>query len=93
MDRSRLRGLCTLADALHRTDGPRRVATELLHEPGVESRKKMRLQPIEKPKRLMMRIAYFMTRRQLGKVMTPMKVVLARMPGSEKFSWRSPSSS
>jgi hypothetical protein len=47
----------------------------------------MRLRPIEKPKGLMMKIAYFMTRRQFGKVMIPMKVVLARMPGSEKFSW------
>lgn len=47
----------------------------------------MRLQPVEKPKRLMMRIAYFMARRRFGKVMTPMKVVLARMPGSERFSW------
>ena len=47
----------------------------------------MRLRPIEKPKGLMMKIAYFMTRRQFGKVMMPMKVVLARMPGSEKFSW------
>jgi len=45
----------------------------------------MRLQPIEKPKRLMMRIAYFMMRRQFGKVMSPMKVVLAGMPGSEKL--------
>ena len=47
----------------------------------------MRLRPIEKPKGLMMKIAYFMTRRQFGKVMMPMKVLLARMPGSEKFSW------
>ncbi len=40
----------------------------------------MRLEPIEKPKGLMMRIAYWMTRRQLGKVMTPMKVIYPRMP-------------
>jgi len=33
-----------------------------------------------------MRLAYWGTRRQFGKVMTPMKVVLARMPGSFKFS-------
>jgi len=32
----------------------------------------MRLEPIEKPKELMMRIAYWMTRRQFGKVMTLM---------------------
>jgi len=46
----------------------------------------MRLQPIEKPKRLMMRIAYFMTRRQFGKVMSPMKVVLAGMVADLWFS-------
>jgi len=48
----------------------------------------MRLQPIEKPKGLMMRIAYMFTRRQFGKVMTPMKVLLARMPGSMRFSYQ-----
>ncbi len=47
----------------------------------------MRLEPIEKPKGLMMRIAYWMTRRQLGKVMTPLKVVSARMPGSMRLSY------
>ena len=47
----------------------------------------MRLEPIEKPKGLMMRLAYFFTRRQFGKVMTPMKVIMARMPGSEKLSY------
>jgi len=47
----------------------------------------MRLQPIEKPKGLMMRLAYYFTRRQFGKVMTPMKVVMARMPGSTKFAY------
>jgi hypothetical protein len=47
----------------------------------------MRLEPIEKPKGLMMRIAYWMTRRQLGKVMTPMKVVYGRMPGAVKLSY------
>jgi alkylhydroperoxidase family enzyme len=46
----------------------------------------MRLEPIEKPKGFMMRLAYWGTRRQFGKVMTPMKVVVARMPGSLKLS-------
>ncbi len=46
----------------------------------------MRLEPIEKPKGFMMHMAYWGTRRQFGKVMTPMKVVLARMPGSLKVS-------
>src|SRR5580658_4196323 len=47
----------------------------------------MRLDPIEKPKGLMMRIAYWMTRRQLGKVMTPMKVIYPRMPGAVKVAY------
>ena len=47
----------------------------------------MRLAPIEKPKGLMMRIAFWMTRRQLGKVITPMKVLYTRMPGLLKLSY------
>src|SRR5947207_15652481 len=46
----------------------------------------MRLDPIEKPKGFIARMAYWGTRRRFGKVMTPMKVVLARMPGSLRFS-------
>ncbi|HEY0669148.1 MAG TPA: carboxymuconolactone decarboxylase family protein [Sphingobacteriaceae bacterium] len=38
------------------------------------------LAPIENPKGLMMKLIYFLTRRQLGKVITPVKVVSARMP-------------
>jgi alkylhydroperoxidase family enzyme len=47
----------------------------------------MRLEPIEKPKGLLMRIAYWMTRRQLGTVITPMKVLYPRMPGVMKLSY------
>jgi len=47
----------------------------------------MRLEPIEKPTGLLMRIAYWMTRRQLGKVITPMKVMYPRMPGVLKLSY------
>ena len=47
----------------------------------------MRLEPIDKPKGLLMRIAYWMTRRQLGKVMTPMKVLFPRMPGMLRLSY------
>src|SRR5438552_2490722 len=46
----------------------------------------MRLDPIEKPRGFITRMAYWGTRRRFGKVMTPMKVVLARMPGSLRFS-------
>jgi AhpD family alkylhydroperoxidase len=42
----------------------------------------MRLEPIEKPKGLLTRLAYFASRWKLGKVMTPMKVVFARVPGT-----------
>jgi alkylhydroperoxidase family enzyme len=47
----------------------------------------MRLQPIEKPKGLMMRIAFWMTQRQFGKVMMPMKVIYPRMPEAMKLSY------
>jgi alkylhydroperoxidase family enzyme len=38
------------------------------------------LSPIENPASPMMKLVYAMTRRQFGKVMTPMKVFVARMP-------------
>src|SRR5262245_6804464 len=40
------------------------------------------LSPIEKPQGLMMRLAYHFTRRQFGKVLTPVKVYSARLPPS-----------
>ncbi len=38
------------------------------------------LPPIENPPGLMMKLVYAMTRRQFGKVLTPLKVFSARMP-------------
>ncbi len=38
------------------------------------------LPPIEKPKGTIMKLAYVMTRRQFGKVVTPLKVFSARLP-------------
>ena len=38
------------------------------------------LPPIERPRGLFMKLAYSMTRRQFGKVLTPLKVFCARMP-------------
>jgi len=38
------------------------------------------LPPIEHPQSTMMKLVYAMSRRQFGKVMTPMKVFVARMP-------------
>ena len=38
------------------------------------------LPPIEKPQGLIMKLAYAMTRRQFGRVLTPLKVHSARLP-------------
>jgi alkylhydroperoxidase family enzyme len=40
------------------------------------------LPPIEKPKGLFMRLAYYVTRKQFGKVLTPLKVHSARLPAA-----------
>jgi alkylhydroperoxidase family enzyme len=40
------------------------------------------LPPIEKPKGLTMKLAYYFTRRQFGKVLTPLKVHSARLPAA-----------
>ena len=38
------------------------------------------LPPVERPRGLMMKLVYVMTRRQFGKVLTPLKVFCARLP-------------
>lgn len=38
------------------------------------------LMPIEKPNGLLMKLVYYFTKKQFGKVMTPVKIVSARMP-------------
>ncbi|HET8964286.1 MAG TPA: carboxymuconolactone decarboxylase family protein [Chitinophagales bacterium] len=38
------------------------------------------LSPVEKPAGILMKLAYFLTRKQFGKVLTPLKVHSARMP-------------
>ncbi len=48
----------------------------------------MRLAPIERPKQLTARIAYWLTERRLGKVMTPMKVVYARLPALFRHAYQ-----
>lgn len=45
----------------------------------------MRLRQIEEPKGVLMRIAYWATRRNMGKVLTSMKVLFPRMPGAVKL--------
>lgn len=47
-----------------------------------------RINPIENPSSLRLRLAYWLTRRELGKVITPLKVVQARMPHTLGLSWR-----
>jgi AhpD family alkylhydroperoxidase len=47
----------------------------------------MRLAPIEKPRSLLVRLAYALSRRRLGKVMTPMKVVYARLPRLARINY------
>ncbi len=41
----------------------------------------MRLSAIERPRGLLLRISFWLSRRQLGKVITPLKVIYARKPG------------
>lgn len=43
---------------------------------------KTKLAPIERPSGLMMKFVYWLSRKQYGKVMTPLKVVFARLPTS-----------
>jgi AhpD family alkylhydroperoxidase len=47
----------------------------------------MRLQAVEKPSGMLMRIAYWFTRRKFGKVITPLKVITARVPKSMRASY------
>ena len=42
----------------------------------------MRIAPIETPSGLFMRLSYWLLRRQLGKTITPWKVIFARLPGA-----------
>jgi alkylhydroperoxidase family enzyme len=46
----------------------------------IESESVPFLPSIEKPKGIMMKLAYYFTRKQFGKVLTPLKVQSARMP-------------
>jgi alkylhydroperoxidase family enzyme len=45
------------------------------------------LPPIETPKGLIMNLAYYFTRRQFGKVLTPLKVHSARLPPAFGLSY------
>ena len=43
------------------------------------------LSPIEHPKGLMIKVAYFFTRKRFGRVLTPLKVASARLPAAFGF--------
>lgn len=47
-----------------------------------------RLEPVERPTGLRMRVAYWLARRRLGKVPSVLKVVYARDPGFALLGWR-----
>jgi alkylhydroperoxidase family enzyme len=51
------------------------------------SAERPRLDPIEQPSKLKTKVIYWFTRRQMGKVITPMKVVNARMPQSLRLAY------
>lgn len=47
-----------------------------------------RLQAIDRPQNLKMRLAYWMTQRRFGKVISPMKIAYARVPGALALGYR-----
>ncbi len=47
----------------------------------------MRLAPIEQPRQLIARIFYWVSKRRLGKVMTPARVVYARVPALFRLAY------
>ncbi len=47
----------------------------------------MRLEPIDKPRGLQMRLAYWLSRRRLGKAITPLRVFYARSPKLATLGW------
>lgn len=48
----------------------------------------MRLEAIEKPPSIFLKIAYFVSKQQFGKVLTPMKVIYARKPQLLNFAMK-----
>lgn len=48
----------------------------------------MRLPPVEHPPTLLGKLAYFMTRKRLGKVIAPLSVVYARIPRSMRMAYQ-----
>ncbi|MCH7960392.1 MAG: hypothetical protein IID08_09680 [Candidatus Hydrogenedentes bacterium] len=46
----------------------------------------MRIQPVEKPKGIVIGLVYRSSSRQLGKVITPLTVVYARIPAPDALN-------
>jgi alkylhydroperoxidase family enzyme len=55
---------------------------EQTKEPAIEvaNQEKPRIEPIERPSSIKLKLAYWITKKKMGKVITPLKVVQARMP-------------
>lgn len=62
------------------------METTTLNTPNVDSEEQPRLAPIENPKSIKLKLAYWFTKKKLGKVITPMKVVQSRMPDTLSLS-------
>ena len=48
--------------------------------PNVTNPEKPRIEPIENPSSIKLKLAYWFTKQQMGKAITPLKIVQARMP-------------
>lgn len=62
------------------------ASSEIQASNGLSSPETPRIPPIERPSSWVMRLAYWFTRRQFGTVITPMKVIYARMPRSLRLA-------
>lgn len=62
------------------------METTTLNSPNVDSEEQPRIAPIENPRSIKLKLAYWFTKKKLGKVITPMKVVQARMPDTLSLS-------
>lgn len=53
---------------------------------GIDTKENPRLEPIENPKSIKLKLAYWFTKKKMGKVITPLKVGAARMPDTLSLS-------
>lgn len=62
------------------------METTTLNTPNVDSEEQPRIAPIENPKSIKLKLAYWFAKKKFGKVVTPMKVVQSRMPETLSLS-------